>query len=730
MEISLLQWEVQMANKPLKSIKFPGLPDTYTVPEIDSTLTVVGKAADAKKVGDELSDSKSALNPIKDIIGLNKLIGISYVEGYINASGAISSPGDETKEITYDFIPTNPGDKFKLYLKMKGAFWAAIGYWNESKTTFVTRVSYSNAVQVGDYYIYEAEVTVPENAYQMRLSMRTYGDSNASVTANGIIQSIAQVEKALKESGNLYEESTAVKGYLYTGGSINNQTNYKEWTSDYIEVTPGEKICIQLWATPTSTYKLGVIVAWYNSEKTYTNRQTYEAASHDDTYYKYIFTVPSGSNYIRISGRMFLDGLMMVTRGELPIAYDLSWEDVKAGLNKIDSISSLANADKLALQSLNLFVRDTATVGFINTDGSVKPETTYREMTSDFISIGEAAEVTAQTWSDTVHNLAMRCVFYNSSKEIISYTDQVSTNVTYLIKTFTCPTNTAYVRIASRYLKTDAHMMVNLGSVPMQYIMAWQDINAKFAALNQGGSYGLSNPLLRPAFPRIAMHRGFMSQAPENTIPAFTLAGQSGAWGIETDVWETADGYFVISHDDDVSRMTDGTGKISEMTYAQTQECTIDAGSNIEQYPNQKMPLLEDYLKICRRYGCVACVEIKGITNYANFINTIKAYGMEGSTVLASYWDESVFTTIRGLTSMPIMIVATGNFSDSVNYATRLPDIWLDMIGTYITKANLDLAHAANVPVAGWTYETESSIKNATDLGMDIAISGTVAKLT
>ena len=47
-----------MANKPLKTIKFPGLSDTYTVPQIDNTLEVTGAAADAKKVGDEISDLK------------------------------------------------------------------------------------------------------------------------------------------------------------------------------------------------------------------------------------------------------------------------------------------------------------------------------------------------------------------------------------------------------------------------------------------------------------------------------------------------------------------------------------------------------------------------------------------------------------------------------------------------------------------------------------------------
>lgn len=46
-----------MAVKELKSIKFPGLDDVYVIPEgvqIDSTLSVSGKAADAKSVGNAL----------------------------------------------------------------------------------------------------------------------------------------------------------------------------------------------------------------------------------------------------------------------------------------------------------------------------------------------------------------------------------------------------------------------------------------------------------------------------------------------------------------------------------------------------------------------------------------------------------------------------------------------------------------------------------------------------
>lgn len=48
-----------MANKPLKSIKYPGLSDTYTFLQNDPTLTQSGQAADAKVVGDEIATKVS-----------------------------------------------------------------------------------------------------------------------------------------------------------------------------------------------------------------------------------------------------------------------------------------------------------------------------------------------------------------------------------------------------------------------------------------------------------------------------------------------------------------------------------------------------------------------------------------------------------------------------------------------------------------------------------------------
>ncbi len=44
-------------------------------------------------------------------------------------------------------------------------------------------------------------------------------------------------------------------------------------------------------------------------------------------------------------------------------------------------------------------------------------------------------------------------------------------------------------------------------------------------------------------------HRGARARAPENTLPAFRLALEMGATGLESDVWLTRDGVAVLDHD-------------------------------------------------------------------------------------------------------------------------------------------------------------------------------------
>lgn len=75
-----------MTVKEMKSLTLVGLPgespnDSYRmeVPEVDNTLSVQGAAADAKKVGDELTDLKSDFTDLGLTIA-NGVICITFEE--------------------------------------------------------------------------------------------------------------------------------------------------------------------------------------------------------------------------------------------------------------------------------------------------------------------------------------------------------------------------------------------------------------------------------------------------------------------------------------------------------------------------------------------------------------------------------------------------------------------------------------------------------------------------
>ncbi len=75
----------------------------------------------------------------------------------------------------------------------------------------------------------------------------------------------------------------------------------------------------------------------------------------------------------------------------------------------------------------------------------------------------------------------------------------------------------------------------------------------------------------------IIAHRGASAYEPENTLRAFERAIAMGAGMLELDVHLTSDQQLVVLHDPDVSRTTNGLGKVSDMTLAEIQR--LDAGA-------------------------------------------------------------------------------------------------------------------------------------------------------
>ncbi|HWQ57629.1 MAG TPA: glycerophosphodiester phosphodiesterase family protein, partial [Clostridia bacterium] len=77
---------------------------------------------------------------------------------------------------------------------------------------------------------------------------------------------------------------------------------------------------------------------------------------------------------------------------------------------------------------------------------------------------------------------------------------------------------------------------------------------------------------------KVWAHRGASAYAPENTIPAFKLAIEMGADGVELDVHMSADKKLMVCHDETVDRTSNGSGRIVDMTCQELKQLDFSNG--------------------------------------------------------------------------------------------------------------------------------------------------------
>jgi glycerophosphoryl diester phosphodiesterase len=89
-------------------------------------------------------------------------------------------------------------------------------------------------------------------------------------------------------------------------------------------------------------------------------------------------------------------------------------------------------------------------------------------------------------------------------------------------------------------------------------------------------SGAMGHPYFDLPTPVVLGHRGCAGEVPENTLASFQRGLESGADILESDVHLTRDGVPVLIHDDDVTRVSEGTGRVAALTLAELQK--LDAG--------------------------------------------------------------------------------------------------------------------------------------------------------
>lgn len=215
-----------------------------------------------------------------------------------------------------------------------------------------------------------------------------------------------------------------------------------------------------------------------------------------------------------------------------------------------------------------------------------------------------------------------------------------------------------------------------------------------------------------------------MDTCPENTLASFERAVALGAEWIELDVHLTRDGALAVIHDETVDRTTAGHGFVKDMTLAELKR--LDAGRRFgAQFVGQTIPTLDEVLAWAREHGTSVDIEIKNAPLYYDgieeaVVTTVDRADMAEEVIITSF-DHHAVRRVKALDSR----LETG-----VLYAARPLDGGVGLARAasadavlphwaYVTRDDVDAAHAANLAVASWATSDPAVLSHLLDAGVD-----------
>ena len=232
----------------------------------------------------------------------------------------------------------------------------------------------------------------------------------------------------------------------------------------------------------------------------------------------------------------------------------------------------------------------------------------------------------------------------------------------------------------------------------------------------------------------IVGHRG-SQWGVENTRAAFINGAEAGAWGLECDIRVTADGTFVVSHDDNYKRLGGPETKIANMTTEAVLTTRLTSKRHGITYAGTPCTLGE-FLDICKQYNVVPVVEVKECTtihsNTKNdedpvfdgipaMIRLIDQKGLTDKVVIISFMPGVVDFIHRHYPDVTVQVLAgegDGDIMEWVEWCKHY-NMDLDVVHTLVTKEAVDAMHNAGLKVNVWTVDNVEDFERVKAMGVD-----------
>jgi len=206
-------------------------------------------------------------------------------------------------------------------------------------------------------------------------------------------------------------------------------------------------------------------------------------------------------------------------------------------------------------------------------------------------------------------------------------------------------------------------------------------------------------------------------------------------WGadmLELDVRTSRDGVVMVIHDETVDRTTDGTGRVSDLTFRELRQ--LDAGFRFRDPGGEptyrgagvRIPTFEEVLESVP--GCRLNVEAKDGTSAVPLAEIILRHGAENRVLVAAEWERNrkkirwypgpwgasrrQITAFLLLSSTPLSFLYTPACD-----ALQVPEYHRGI--RVLTPRFLREAHRRNIPVHVWTVDDPGDMRRLLAMGVD-----------
>lgn len=220
-------------------------------------------------------------------------------------------------------------------------------------------------------------------------------------------------------------------------------------------------------------------------------------------------------------------------------------------------------------------------------------------------------------------------------------------------------------------------------------------------------------------------HRGFTPEGLENSLAAFSAAVELGYRYLETDVRATRDGVPVAFHDSTLDRVTDQSGRIAELPWAEVRKARIGG--------TEPVARIEDVLDAWPDVRLN--IDVKDATAVGPLARAVDRTRAHDRVCIASFSDRRRRDVLRRLaapvaTSGGRMTVASFRIAAGATTLARFVARTLQQVDCIqvperlgpvpvVTAGTLAAAHAAGKHLHVWTVNDEAAMHRLLDRGVD-----------